>query len=231
MATIKTQANGGIKRIVTKVVNGQRRVSCSCWGAEGCCMYAADAYGVLFGEDDLPDEVKVEGIIYTKVDSPYTITAETESFEVYYEGRLLQDPEVQEFIAIANFAPSQWTQGTVLAFTSFDCLITEFSLIKDTFEDTYTITTPYSSGTVSRIGLCEWQGTDQFGCVIGILYFGYPEAVDATGSIAYKWGVYFAEYDPPFGCSTGLGAIKQGNQNTPVGTHTDIVAGVSVTVA
>jgi hypothetical protein len=63
------------------------------------------------------------------------------------------------------------------------------------------------------------------------LYFGYPEAVDATGSIAYKWGVYFAEYDPPFGCSTGLGAIKQGNQNTPVGTHTDIVAGVSATVA
>jgi hypothetical protein len=190
-------------------------------------MYPAQAFNSIFTIDDLPDEVKVEGIIYTKVGSPYTITAETESFEVYYEGRLLQSPEVQEFIAIANFAPNQWTQGTLLAFTSFDCLITEFSVITDTFEDTYTVATPFSSGTVTRFALCNWAGIDGNGCPLQLLYGGF-EGDPETAESGLKWSVSFQKYEEPeglpAGCTVSYGRLKGGFQNSPVGTYNIVYA-------
>lgn len=41
MATIKTQTAGGERKIITKLVGEQRKVSCSCCVATECCVYPA----------------------------------------------------------------------------------------------------------------------------------------------------------------------------------------------
>jgi len=217
MATIKTRTVGGQRRIITKVVGGQRRVSCSCCAGQGCCMYPAEAFiNNVFTIDDLPDEVKVAGITYTKVGSPYTITTVTESFEVYYEGRLLQDPEVQEFIAIANFAPNQWTQGTILAFDSGDCLIDDFNAIQDTFEDTYEIDVQNAGqiNELSRNSLCVWGGAQSN-------YLAYYDGNDSFISAYYngpphKWIFIRGTLQPD---ESGGVWEKDSPQNGPEGTY------------
>jgi hypothetical protein len=61
VATIKTQVSGGQRRIITKVVSGQRRVSCSCCedDVDECCVYPATC-----GEG--PDSINFFGDVLEK---------------------------------------------------------------------------------------------------------------------------------------------------------------------
>jgi hypothetical protein len=179
MATIKTRTVGGQRRIITKVVGGQRRVSCSCCEEPECCMYPAEAVesGVITFED-LPDQLVVENpevIIgpwfYDKVNAPYTLLLIGKTFEVYYEGPLINNPPLQTFICLEG---DQWvfinTDGgsTLLDQDFLECLIDNFVAITDTFADIYTVNTydefvggsPASSFTITRQSLCVWSGFD-----------------------------------------------------------------------
>lgn len=95
----------------------------------------------------------------------------------------------------------------------------------DRFEDTYTITTPFSSGTVIRQSLCLWNGIDGNGCPMQLLYGGFsgdPETEPAESAL--KWSVEFQKFESPVEgqpeiCTVNYGRLKSGFQNSPTGTY------------
>lgn len=59
MATVKRIVRDGVTLIVTKKVDGETRVSCECCQEDlpdTCCMYPIDKLGILFDEEDWPEE-------------------------------------------------------------------------------------------------------------------------------------------------------------------------------
>lgn len=203
---IKTTGTGANRRIITKLIDGQRRVSCSCCEEAMCCPYPADQLGVGYTEDDLPDTIDVlvnisttadqrflmsrNGSEYGPVETTFTIGATTITYDTYVI--------VETFVAQLQWFLLSIRQGTgeeSLEAIS-PCLFDEFSssedipnIIEDVFEDTYTVSGP-ASGTVTRQSRCVWTGA-------GLTLSNY----------GYQWRVN--------------GRAKSGNQNTPVGSYAD----------
>jgi hypothetical protein len=227
MATIRTQLVGSERRIITKVVNGQRRVSCSCCDEAECCMYPAEELGVGFAEEDLPDElqfnVTLGGVSYQLVAqknaSPYGLywwPIGNTSYVLRFEDGAYQ-LETQETINIEDGFTGLGSQR---------CLVDDPSvanpILQDTFADTYTVTTNQATGVVTRQSLCIWTGVDNLGCDLELRY--EDRASPPRSGSRYKWTVDFAESGlTP--CAERAIAIKTPNQNTPVGSYD---AGVSV---
>jgi hypothetical protein len=224
MAIIRTQLVGSERRIITKVVNGQRRVSCSCCEEPECCMYPADQLGAGYTIDDLPDLLVTQfvGEQFVKRVSPLTYTVGGESFTAYYGG--------QEFaIGIKASNPINWIQQVDFGFgNSQECLISQLiqdgpaDWVYDNFADTYTVTTNQATGVVTRRSLCSWTGIDSLGCDLELLY--ETLLVPPRSGTRFKWTVDFAEggLTP---CAERAIAVKAPHQNTPVGSYD---AGVSV---
>jgi len=228
MATIKRSGN----RIITKVVNGVRRVSCSCCEESECCMYSSEAFrnGDLSFED-LPDKiffVNTQGQQFeiNKVASPiYDDTTTGTPMTVYYgfvsDGIVLRG-DGGGWGYWADFSPPD---------DLFECLITYYDgtasswPYADDFADTYTVTTPFSSGTVTRFALCNWAGLDGNGCLLQLIYGGFggdPETEPAESAL--KWSVSFNKFESPTEgqpevCIESYGRLKSGPQNSPVGTY------------
>jgi hypothetical protein len=165
MAIIRTQLVSGQRRIITKVVNGVRRVSCSCCEEPECCMYPADQLGVGYTIDDLPDLLVTQfvGEQFEKRGSPLTYAVGNESFTAYYGGEGLA-------IGIRASDPTNWTLQVDFGFgTNQGCLISQLiqdgppDWVYDDFADTYTITAsdpnPLFQGCtlITRVNLCTWH--------------------------------------------------------------------------
>jgi hypothetical protein len=109
------------------------------------------------------------------------------------------------------------------------CLIAPNDTLRvtDLFADTYTVTTPFSSGIVTRFALCNWAGIDGNGCPLQLLYGGF-EGDPETAESGLKWSVSFQEYEEPeglpAGCTVSYGRLKGGFQNSPVGTYNIVYA-------
>jgi hypothetical protein len=190
-------------------------------------MYPAQAVNTgLITWEDLPQEVEVfydngaSSLTMQRLEPPI----EDSGIIVYYEETGNGYNEGENYI----YSESGETNYTVFLGGSLFAALCLFQQppddfrIQDLFEDAYAITTPYSSGTVNRASLCLWEGIDDNGCAILLRY----------NDAEHNWQVSFADFNlQSLGCETGLLATKQGNQDTPVGTHTDLIAGVSVTVA
>jgi hypothetical protein len=111
--------------------------------------------------------------------------------------------------------------------SSEPCLIAPENTLRvtDFFLDTYTVTTPFSSGTVTRQNLCLWTGVDGNGCPLQLIYGGFggdPETVPAEGGL--KWSVSFLKSEAPTEgqpevCIESYGRLKSGFQNSPTGTY------------
>jgi hypothetical protein len=197
MATIKTQLVDGERRIITKVVNGQRRVSCSCCETE-CCMYPATKLEQgIFTVADLPDSITVVDSFTTPGEVALYFVAKNEDGS-YGEGGF----SPQQGQPGAFFLPDEWliNSGQVTPGQG-DCLFVEeyflsppadFVYTLDNFEDTYSFTTPEGSGTLTRESLCVWRG-------------GGRSLTFVSGDTFVGW---------TFG-----GTRKEGTQNTPVGTY------------
>jgi len=228
MATIKTKTIAGQSRIITKLINGQRRVSCSCCEEDGggCCMYPAEeGYGAgLFTDFDLPDELEIyysKGPPENELIGPAIATYNGDAtWGEFNDGN---GPYVE-------FAGDGWL--TIYAGGgpggSAPCLITdEFPqnpvsgqdryYIFDRFEDTYSITSPenYFAPTVERQSLCEWFGE------------GPPENQESDVTIFYWDGISDpapdVEGEPQHGWHLILGspfAVRKNDpQNSPAGTY------------
>jgi hypothetical protein len=190
-------------------------------------MYPAQALvDDLYTWEDLPEELYApfDDLTYTKV-TPYTEGTLT----IYYEAPPFAGEDQRIFI---EHQPSDsiWNSGS-LSTAGGPCLVpdTESPLIEDLFSDTYTITTPFSSGTVTRFALCNWAGEDGNGCPLQLLYGGFgsdPETEPAEGGL--KWSVSFQKYEEPEGfpasCIVNYGRLKDGFQNSPVGTYNIVYA-------
>jgi hypothetical protein len=225
MATIKTRTVQGQRRIITKVVNGQRRVSCSCCEEGECCPYPAEYYGSLFDLEDLPDEVVGIG-----QDNAYEANfIKNGSGDTPYGGFIDEFPA--RIIRVNIFGFWYWD---LQAFTesnqwvSFQdvqpnpCLIYEpfaenGSFTKDNFEDTYKITAYRANNeiqwiyTVERVSLCRWEYQIPKGDVVSLIY---NDGVNLGPSFSppHKW---LASDDQEWS------GIKSGFSNTPVGTYPD----------
>jgi hypothetical protein len=188
-------------------------------------MYPAEYYGDLFDLEDLP-----ENVIAIGQDNQYQISfSKTNNINFPYSSggnlriALLIEGEVKLWERQSfDLGLEEWVglQDT----SSETCLIFEqignLSYVKDTFNDTYTITTSFSSGEVTREALCRWSGTDGNGCPLQLLYGGFggdPETAPAEGGL--KWSVSFQKHESPYGCVVSYGRIKDGFQDSPVGTY------------
>jgi len=226
MAIIKTKLVNGDRRIITKVVGGQRRVSCSCCET-GCCMYPAIAYtNALYEFEDLPDEVEFwhnDGAGGALV-GPIIVPKNGSAGEFFYGGETDFSPRISHFT-------DEWLVGVNQIDPGLgDCLILDKLTIEpapaagdgtrsiwvfDRFEDIYTIDVAGgATDELSRNSLCVWGGS-QSG------YLAYYDGNDGFIESYYngpphKWIFIRGTLQPD---ESGGVWEKDSPQNGPEGTY------------
>jgi hypothetical protein len=219
MRPVKTVVRDGRPVVLTKTVNGVRRVSCSCCEEQepDCCMYPANEFAVKYNQDDLPDSVAI--------DWPNNFFGVLEKDAATYKNEIIT-------LDIANFRwrlrNSENGQSKIVG----RCLFTE-PTIGDTFPDTYTVVTFGGVEiTVTRKALCVWEGQtiieqDSF---IALLAYGsgfsnapldyYEVPTELGASLKWELAVGFSS---PFDSGSSAGT-HIGPQNDPVGTYQDPIS-------
>jgi hypothetical protein len=212
---IKTQLVEGQRRIITKVVNGQRRVSCSCCESEpSCCMYPADELGNLYVEDDLPDAVTVNWAgrftgSMSKSGSGYE--SGTVSLQVIDHKWTLKDTSTDpESVRVVGRCLIQGdgnlTQGD--------------DLVEDRFEDTYTMSPPSLNGTpLVRRELCLWDDGDEFEVPTAYVRYGLGQVEEGDPFTLGWWLGHDIALDATDFYNFNFETKKTGNQNSPVGSY------------
>jgi len=154
-----TVDESGTRRAVTKLVEGERLVSCTCCVIV-CCMYPANQLGIGYAAADLPDTIDVDGqimgvptrIIVARNGSEYGPINQTTIGGIPFSTTLLVDFD--------SFDGLVWRFNN--EFSGDPCLFladnSEQYVVDDTFADTYQVTGPVN-GTVTRQGRCVWTGT------------------------------------------------------------------------
>jgi hypothetical protein len=216
MRPVKTVVRDGRPLVLTKTVNGVRRVSCSCCEEEqepDCCMYPANEFAVSYNQDDLPDSVAINW--------PNNFFGVLEKDAATYKNEIIT-------LDIANFRwrlrNSENGQSKIVG----RCLFTEPTIF-DTFADTYTVTTNQSSGAVTRQSLCVWTGVDANECELRLRY---ETAIDPiVANSRFKWVLEWAEGGQALPCDERAGAFKDGFQNTPAGEYATGQYLTSITVS
>ena len=223
MATIRTQLVGSERRIITKVVNGQRRVSCSCCEEAECCMYPADQLGIGYTEEDLPDQIEVfdgtDTFIYNKNGSIYEFQNQSLRVEAGIGWvPFLDEDEIGDRDQPCLIAPNDTLRVT------------------DLFADTYYFSdSPTNANNIAlnRISLCVWESEEwisyaNFGPsqtdYYGQAFLKYVENIRAYFS-SLTWDSLNAPEKSGFVLeiveyvSGGLIGYKQDPQNKPDGTY------------
>lgn len=214
--TIKTAGSESGLRVITKMVNGEVRVSCECCAA-GCCMYPADELGGLYTAADLPDALTINWT------GQFTSTV-TKSGSGYSGGGIT--------LQVVNNS-WQLAQGSTTRSVG-NCLIrgdgnltAGNDLVEDQFEDTYTLTSIEGSIEVTRVSLCRWELPVEFGSpnLGGSLEYYLTNPMEGQPSPAWIAGMYDGQAGSPAG-----GEKTSPNLSSPVGTYTDLFL-PSVTVS
>jgi hypothetical protein len=145
MFTIKTQLISGQRSIITKIIEGGRRVSCSCC-EEGCCMYrASNLFDNTISGADLPSSV-------TLFSPEQTSVILSKSGTSYSGLGFTIDPINDRWVRSLDGQP----------FGSNKCLIVP-DKVEDPFLENYNVLYSESVGgeqintTVFRTDLCLWQ--------------------------------------------------------------------------
>jgi hypothetical protein len=234
MSNIRTQVVSGDRRVITKVIEGQRRVSCECCVAEVvCCPYAADQLGIGYFEEDLPDTITINDY----VDVPRTAsrtgtTFQTENFQnpsfpsVTTSVRLERaidsfDALVWQIVVINNGFPGDPVSSSPCLFYVLPETPNFYdnTVWQDDFLDTYSYTVVFNgntieSGTITRIGLCVWSNTNIVNQIGGALFTGvaYSDATNGFGDFGVP--LAWATYD-----GNDVKATKTPPHNSPEGTY------------
>ena len=209
---IKTTGTESGLRVLTKTVDGEVRVSCSCCEEAACCMYPAQGlFDELYTWDDLPDELDgPDGQIWTKRPEPENIDQAVVYQSAIYDG--------EESISLGD-GGGFWS---ALAGTeSNQCLSDPAWGFTDRFEDTYMASCDfYLNGSfdssfgpveIERLDLCTWQGSSGD---FGPLFVRYNPAT-------HKWN--YSWRDPGI-----LNSPKNASQSAPNadgGTYEDKASG------
>jgi hypothetical protein len=217
----------GTRRVVTKLVEGERLGSCSCCSAEdpSCCILSTlidlDEFPTAeITQDKLPPSILFEGNVLPVGDMGY---GDTEN-GVFYEGNV--------WAVYKNFSRSTRT-----------CLISDLrDDIQDTFPDdlslSYTVQGLTIQATLNRVSLCVYEGQDdnsQFGpCTGSIVYnqllagsllppYGNNWVLGGFSFIDYNFNDDEDQYEYTATC-VSANISEDLDRNTPVGTFVGIWA-------
>lgn len=224
---IKTTGTGANRRIITKLVDGQRLVSCSCCEEEaGCCMYPADQLGIGYEAVDLPDEIEVYNSDGGVVNGPFILN---HNGDATY-GTLTPPPFTGHYVY--HFG-EDWIYARAGGAGGTGCLMlgdygetptnspANRGWTFDRFADTYNVYIPYDGGIdieVTRESLCRWYGTVVIGGLTygATLYYNDGTGEIATLSPAHTWNI------SPFVTGGGIEILgtKTSQQGTPLGNYT-----------
>jgi hypothetical protein len=174
-------------------------------------MYPADKLGVDFTNDDLPDDLTVNGASLSRSGSAYGNTTNGVIFESGF-----------------------WALYTDGVRSTSNCLIRgdgNFTAgddaVEDQFEDTYTLTSIEGSIVVTRVSLCRWELPTEIGSpnLGGSLEYYPINPMEGQPSPAWIAGMDDGQANSPAG-----GEKTSPNLSSPVGTYTDLFL-PSVTVS
>jgi hypothetical protein len=220
--TIKTQVVDDETRIITKVVDGKTRISCTCCAAESeCCMYpAAGLLDELFTYEDLPDQLIYKGrtggdVTFNKLDPPLEFGS---SFAYYISTTSPPYGSGDEDVIIID-DDANWINWISAGLNTIGlCLIEgyeESSGTADVFPDE--LNREGAIGPAERVSLCQWclEGDEVNDGAFTVIYFDGQATTDCNGRFLnsltpHKW------YLVPVG---DFILQKIGNQNTPIGTY------------
>jgi hypothetical protein len=229
MRPVKTVVRDGRPLVLTKTVNGVRRVSCSCCEEDDgeCCLYPADEFGFGYGSIDLPNSVLApinadQLGIYTRDGSRFVGTF-TSDFSVP-----LDDPTVPTEVVIATlFGFTGWTwraQGGPVTEGVFPCLFGQDDLpVFDNFANTYAANILDVEIPMTRVSLCRWQNSN---FLSGNAVWNFSVTYNQT---ELKWLSRGARFDTSTQSTLRFRAFKAGNQNTPAGAYSDDQASWTIT--
>jgi hypothetical protein len=231
MATIKTQLISGQPRIITKLVNGQRRVSCSCCEEAECCMYPAQALGDgIYTWEDLPDQIIYRGrlafnnavidVTFNKL-SPPAEWYDTLAYYIAEDSPAINSGDEDVIYRNTEDNWANWISGGISGIGI--CLIEGLEVVggtEDTFLDTYAITSsdpdPFFQGcdSITRVNLCTWlhplEGCDLTTTLRGRIFYH-----DGTTTIYEQEAPHGWYYD--FGQENFV--RKNDPQNSPEGIY------------
>jgi len=214
MATIRRAGN----RIITKVVNGQRRVSCSCCETGECCPYPAQGLiDGLYTEQDLPDQILVyvdDELNYgpaDRVGQEFVWTFVIEGVPIPAKIKINPDVIFDAGAAWALELDGQFTFGPEVCTCLFGVCFPEYGA-EDTFADTYTVERrtetltgpPDATFTITRESLCRWCGFDPL--------------LESTICLEYNAPTFAGQGHWSIG---GFGEAPPRNNSSPAGNYAD----------
>jgi hypothetical protein len=203
MATIKTRFDNNQRRIVTKVVDGKQRVSCSC--CVECCLYDSPLEGSLFFDEDLPDEWFYQS-------SSFLTTKQIEPIPGGYVVYVWDIPVQRQRLIKAGSLWQLQREDALLGWVNGPTANCLNGLGRDNFDDLLnyelTYTNPFGqvfseTGALIRQNVCLWIN---------------PESNLFFGGIEYNPELCLFRQ---FGSSAGLFCVKEPPQKSPLGTYVD----------
>lgn len=201
------------------------KLGCCC--GDACCLYpAAGLSGGFFHETDLPDT-----LVLTDID-PSILGSVT----VYKDGSTYKlpddDPDFPGLVLV-ELAGGDWLFGIAGGAGGDSCLVTDLpsatppGMSEDEFPDNLTMDFDNGAGVTGSVvmtrteNICIWEGTgttsesDPVFCTVG---YGSTFA-------PYGWyGQWTAEDE----FSSGGAGIKDGFQNTPIGSYNDLFGTIDI---
>ena len=195
----------GRRRVVTKLDEARRLVSCTCCTPVDitCCLLDTDLDLVLYpngaiSQDKLPPTIVLDGVTYSLGTLGYGDTTNG----VFLESGV-------------------WAVYKSGVRTTRRCLVSNIATdIEDEFPDTLSLT--YSAfgftvtASLTRTSLCTYEGTDSEGCEGNINYNQQLEAADGNNWVVHGFTALFE--DTFHSCAPAQSSTTL-NKNNPVGTY------------
>jgi hypothetical protein len=168
-------------------------------------MYSAQALADgKYEASDLPDAVTISGVSYSRSGTSYGNTTNGVIFE--------------------EDVWAKYTNGTR---SERPCLIQ--GGVEDQFADSYTLDASIGDlvggGTVTRISLCRWEGTDACG---NKLYLHYGDSIEVPFGENYKWTAIANVYQEGCGFDANFISLKDDPQNSPIGLYIGGIGDITV---
>ena len=217
----------GTRRAVTKLVEGERLVSCTCCVSEACCLYDAKTlYETEFLQyTDLPQTWN-EGE-FARLAPPLTAPQMGDNPDGWFDGftAYYTDPNFvfgnMGYIGIYDSTDTQYSSAIDFAPVALGTCLNDF--LTDDFFDEYVLDDGAVQIGVTRTGPCRWAGlTNSYGGIAGNFVSGEIVFHDNTTGDPDEIQRFEAtmEYDlPDFGLQKlPFGGLKD-NNDMPEGVY------------
>jgi hypothetical protein len=207
-----TVDESGTRRAVTKLVEGERLVSCTCCTPVDltCCLLDTqldlDLYpNGAISQDKLPPTIVLDGVTYSVGTLGYGNTTNG----VFLESGV-------------------WAVYKNGVRTTRRCLVSNIATdIEDEFPDTLTLTYTAFGYTVTasltRVSLCQYEGTDSESC-FGVLTYNQSDTIEAANGNNWFLQSFTRLYEDGFHSCGNLQFSTNLDQNTPTGTYSAVFA-------